>query len=177
MRGTALESTRDTREYLKARLRDLDREVFCALFLDNRHRALAFEELFAGTLNGTAVYPREVVRRALRHNAAAVIFAHNHPSGGGRTQPRRRNPDSAAQGGPGAGGSPGPGPLSWSGTGNWCRSASGGCCREIGGSESSARTLNFPRAGFSGRMTYLWPPDSGIKSRFPARPVPGGPEI
>ncbi len=80
-RGTALESTRDTRDYLKARLRDLDREVFCALFLDNRHRVLAFEELFAGTLNGTAVYPREVVRRALRHNAAAVIFAHNHPSG------------------------------------------------------------------------------------------------
>jgi DNA repair protein RadC len=80
-RGAALESTRDTRNYLTARLRDLDREVFCALFLDNRHRVLAFEELFAGTLNGTAVYPREVVRRALHHNAAAVIFAHNHPSG------------------------------------------------------------------------------------------------
>jgi DNA repair protein RadC len=80
-RGAALESSRDTRDYLTARLRDLDREVFCALFLDNRHRVLAFEELFAGTLNGTAVYPREVVKRALKHNAAAVIFAHNHPSG------------------------------------------------------------------------------------------------
>ncbi len=80
-RGEALVSSRDTREYLKARLRDLDREVFAALFLDNRHRVLAFEELFAGTLTGTAVYPREVVKRALRHNAAAVIFAHNHPSG------------------------------------------------------------------------------------------------
>jgi len=80
-RGAVLESSHATRDYLKARLRDLDREVFCALFLDNRHRVLAFEELFAGTLNGTAVYPREVVRRALRHNAAAVIFAHNHPSG------------------------------------------------------------------------------------------------
>lgn len=80
-RGATLESTRDTRDYLKARLRDLEREVFCALFLDNRHRVLAFEELFAGTLNGTAVYPREVVKRALRLNAAAVIFAHNHPSG------------------------------------------------------------------------------------------------
>jgi len=80
-RGEALESSRDTRAYLQARLRDLDHEVFCALFLDNRHRVLAFEQLFAGTLNGTAVYPREVVRRALRHNAAAVIFAHNHPSG------------------------------------------------------------------------------------------------
>ena len=80
-RGAALGSAHDTRDYLQARLRDLQREVFCALFLDNRHRVLAFEELFAGTLNGTAVYPREVVRRALRHNAAAVIFAHNHPSG------------------------------------------------------------------------------------------------
>jgi DNA repair protein RadC len=80
-RGTALESSHDTREYLKARLRDLDREVFCALFLDTRHRVLAFEELAHGTLNGTAVYAREVVKSALRHNAAAVIFAHNHPSG------------------------------------------------------------------------------------------------
>lgn len=80
-RGAALESTRDTRAYLEARLRDLDHEVFCGLFLDNRHRVLAFEELSRGTLNGTAVYAREVVRRALRHNAAAVIFAHNHPSG------------------------------------------------------------------------------------------------
>lgn len=80
-RGVALESSRDTVEYLKACLRDLTHEVFCGLFLDNRHRVIAFEELFAGTLNGTAVYPREVVRHALRHNAAAVIFAHNHPSG------------------------------------------------------------------------------------------------
>jgi len=81
VRGMALESSQDTRRFLQARLRDLDREVFCALFLDTRHRVLAYEELFSGTLNGTAVYPREVVRRALHHNAAAVIFAHNHPSG------------------------------------------------------------------------------------------------
>ncbi len=80
-RGAALESTRDTRDYLMARLRDLKLEVFCALFLDTRHRVLAFEELARGTINGTAVYAREVVRQALRHNAAAVIFAHNHPSG------------------------------------------------------------------------------------------------
>mgnify|MGYP003406890747 CR=1 FL=1 len=80
-RGAVLESSRDTREYLKACLRDQTHEVFCGLFLDNRHRVIAFEELFAGTLNGTAVYPREVVKHALRHNAAAVIFAHNHPSG------------------------------------------------------------------------------------------------
>jgi DNA repair protein RadC len=65
----------------KACLRDQAHEVFCGLFLDNRHRVIAFEELFTGTLNGTAVYPREVVKHALRHNAAAVIFAHNHPSG------------------------------------------------------------------------------------------------
>lgn len=56
-------------------------EVFCCLFLDNRHRVLAFDELFRGTLNGTAVYPREIVKRALAHNAAAVILVHNHPSG------------------------------------------------------------------------------------------------
>ncbi len=81
MRGPTLGSPRDTRDYLQARLRDRPHEVFCCLFLDNRHRVLAFEELFHGTLNGAAVYPREVVKRALKHNAAAVIFAHNHPSG------------------------------------------------------------------------------------------------
>lgn len=80
-RGTALESPNDTREYLQACLRDRPYEVFCCLFLDNRHRVLAFEELFRGTLSGTAVYPREVVRHALRLNAAAVILIHNHPSG------------------------------------------------------------------------------------------------
>lgn len=80
-RGSALESTADTRRYLQSRLRDLPYEVFCCLFLDNRHRVLGFEELFRGTLNGTAVYPREIVKRALFHNAAAVILVHNHPSG------------------------------------------------------------------------------------------------
>jgi DNA repair protein RadC len=80
-RGAALNSSRDTRDYLQALLRDRGEGVFCCLFLDNRHRVLAFEELFRGTLNGTAVYPREVVRRALTLNAAAVILVHNHPSG------------------------------------------------------------------------------------------------
>jgi DNA repair protein RadC len=80
-RGMPLDSVQDTREYLQAQLRDLRHEVFCCLFLDNRHRVLAFEEMFRGTLNGTAVYPREVVKRALYHNAAAVILVHNHPSG------------------------------------------------------------------------------------------------
>jgi DNA repair protein RadC len=66
---------------LKARMRDLDHELFCCLFLDNRHRVLSFNELFRGTIDGTSVYPREVVKEALAVNAAAVILAHNHPSG------------------------------------------------------------------------------------------------
>lgn len=69
------------RRYLQARLRDRDREVFAALFLDTQHRLLAYEELSVGTLDGAAVYPREVVKAALKLSAAAVIFAHNHPSG------------------------------------------------------------------------------------------------
>jgi len=80
-RGATLESPDDTREFLQACLRDRPYEVFCCLFLDNRHRVLAFEELFRGTLSGTAVYPREIVRQALKLNAAAVILVHNHPSG------------------------------------------------------------------------------------------------
>ncbi len=81
VRGAALNSSLDTKHYLQAQLRDRQSEVFCCLFLDNRHRVLAFEELFRGTLNGTAVYPREIVKRALKLNAGAVILAHNHPSG------------------------------------------------------------------------------------------------
>lgn len=80
-RGQALTSPEDTRAFLSAHLRDRPRETFCCLFLDTRHRVLAFEELFCGTLDGAAVYPREVVKQALAHNAAAVILAHNHPSG------------------------------------------------------------------------------------------------
>ena len=70
-----------TRRYLIAQLRDRSHEVFCCLYLDNRHRVIAFEELFQGTLDGASVHPREVLRKVLAHNAAAVIFAHNHPSG------------------------------------------------------------------------------------------------
>jgi len=80
-RGAALRSTADTREFLQAHLGDWEAEYFCCLFLDNRHRVLAFEELFRGTLNGTAVYPREVLKRSLALNAAAVVLVHNHPSG------------------------------------------------------------------------------------------------
>lgn len=70
-----------TREYLELQIGHQPHEVFAAVFLDNRHRVLTCEELFRGTLDGAAVYPREVVKAALAHNAAAVIFAHNHPSG------------------------------------------------------------------------------------------------
>ncbi|WP_435103388.1 RadC family protein [Arhodomonas sp. AD133] len=80
-RGDALTSPADTRRFLTAQLRDRPAEVFAALFLDNRHRVIAFEELFQGTIDAAQVHPREVVRRALSHNAAAVIIAHNHPSG------------------------------------------------------------------------------------------------
>jgi DNA repair protein RadC len=69
------------RDYLRLKLSGLPCEVFFALWLDTRHRLLAAEELFRGTLAQTSVYPREVVKRALMHNAAAVVFAHNHPSG------------------------------------------------------------------------------------------------
>jgi DNA repair protein RadC len=76
-----LTSPQAVRDYLKLRLGRLQREVFVVLFLDAQNRVVASEELFAGTLTQTSVYPREVVKRALHHNAAAVIFAHNHPSG------------------------------------------------------------------------------------------------
>lgn len=80
-RGDVLTSPQVTRQYLICRLRDYGHEVFGCLFLDNQHRVLVFEELFSGTIDGASVYPREVVKRALAVNCAAVIFAHNHPSG------------------------------------------------------------------------------------------------
>jgi DNA repair protein RadC len=80
-RGDVLTSPEATRGYLIVRLRDVPYEVFTCLFLDNRHRVIAYEELFRGTLDGASVHPREVIKRALHHNAAAVILAHNHPSG------------------------------------------------------------------------------------------------
>ncbi|MFT6916800.1 MAG: DNA repair protein RadC [Motiliproteus sp.] len=74
-------SPAETGRFLCSRLRDRDREVFAILLLDNQHRLLAYKELFEGTLDSAAVYPREVVKLALSSNAAAVILAHNHPSG------------------------------------------------------------------------------------------------
>jgi DNA repair protein RadC len=79
--GQPIRSPADTEAFLMARLRDLPHELFCCIYLDNRHRIIAFEELFRGTIDGTSVYPREVVKQALAVNAAAVILAHNHPSG------------------------------------------------------------------------------------------------
>ncbi len=80
-RGEALTSPDLTRRFLSARLRHRQHEVFACLFLDNRHRVLRFDELFRGTIDAASVYPREVVKQALACNAAAVILAHNHPSG------------------------------------------------------------------------------------------------
>lgn len=80
-RSNAMTSPRVTREYFAARFADLEHEVFACLFLDARHHVIACEELFRGTVDGASVHPREVVKRALAHNAAAVILAHNHPSG------------------------------------------------------------------------------------------------
>ncbi len=77
----ALSSPRAVRDYLRLALAGREQEVFVVLLLDARHRMTASEELFRGTLTQTSVYPREVVKCALKHNAAAVIFAHNHPSG------------------------------------------------------------------------------------------------
>ena len=80
-RGDALNSPRAVRDYLQLLLGARQQEIFLVLFLDTQHRVVASEELFQGTLSQTSVYPREVVKRALAHNAAAVILAHNHPSG------------------------------------------------------------------------------------------------
>jgi DNA repair protein RadC len=79
--GPALAAPEATRAFLLAQLRDKPYEVFCCLYLDNRHRLIAFEELFRGTIDRAGVHPREVLRQTLEHNAAAVMFAHNHPSG------------------------------------------------------------------------------------------------
>ncbi|MCS0218246.1 DNA repair protein RadC [Vibrio alginolyticus] len=71
----------NVKEYLKLKLGAHEREVFAVMFLDNQHQLISFEELFFGTIDAASIYPREVLKTALNHNAAAVIFAHNHPSG------------------------------------------------------------------------------------------------
>lgn len=81
VRANALTNPRVTREYLAMRFAGLEHEMFACVYLDNRNRVIACEELFRGTIDGASVHPREVIKRALVHNAAAVILAHNHPSG------------------------------------------------------------------------------------------------
>ena len=80
-RDSALESPQAVRDYLKALLRHQPHEVFGCLFLDAKHRVIVFEALFHGSIDSASVYPRQVVKRALFHNAAALILTHNHPSG------------------------------------------------------------------------------------------------
>ena len=80
-RGCVFTHPNSVRDYLKIQLRHLQQEVFVILFLDCQHQLLAYEEVFHGTIDGAHVYPREVVKKALSHNAAAIILAHNHPSG------------------------------------------------------------------------------------------------
>lgn len=80
-RGLQMKDPETVRSMLASRLRDRENEVFVVLFLDNRHRLLHYEEMFQGTIDCASVHPREVVRRAMHYNAAALIVAHNHPSG------------------------------------------------------------------------------------------------
>lgn len=80
-RGNVLTNASAVEDYLKLKLRHCPYEVFCCVFLDNKHRVIEFEELFRGTIDRASVHPREVIRRVIHHNAAAVIFSHNHPSG------------------------------------------------------------------------------------------------
>ena len=79
--GDLLTSPDLVRSYLSAQLRHQPHEIFAVLFLDSQHRLIAYDEIFFGTIDGASVYPREVVKKALSHNAAAAILAHNHPSG------------------------------------------------------------------------------------------------
>lgn len=74
-------SAKDSQYFLMSKLRDRTQEIFACIFLDNAHQIIRYEELFTGTIDSASVYPREVVKLALKYNAAALIFAHNHPSG------------------------------------------------------------------------------------------------
>ena len=81
LKSDAIRSSRKIKDYINNQLRDREREVFACLWLDSQHRMLQWEEIFMGTINEASIYPREVVKSAIRHNAAAVILSHNHPSG------------------------------------------------------------------------------------------------
>lgn len=81
VKGTRVTKSQDAYEFLKLELGTIEHEIFSVLWLDNQHCVIAFEDLFRGTIDGASVYPREVVKSALVHNAAACILCHNHPSG------------------------------------------------------------------------------------------------
>ena len=80
-KGEVMENPKHVENFLKIQFSGMEYEAFSVLFLDNNHRLIAFEEMFKGTINGSSVHPREVVKAALKHNAAALILSHNHPSG------------------------------------------------------------------------------------------------
>lgn len=80
-KGRALENPQAVKDHLRTLLHDYEHEVFAVLLLDNQHKIIGFHELFRGTIDAASVYPREVVKLALKHNAAAMILTHNHPSG------------------------------------------------------------------------------------------------
>lgn len=80
-RGSSISSPEAMRQFLQLHLSPLDHEVFCVVFLDNRHRVLAFEQVFRGTVDGASIHPREVVKLALSYGAASSVLVHNHPSG------------------------------------------------------------------------------------------------
>lgn len=90
-RGTSFTTPDLVKEYLCAKAAGLEHEVFVALWLNTRHQLIEYEELFRGTIDATAIFPREVVKAALGRNAAAVIFAHNHPSGNATPSAEDRN--------------------------------------------------------------------------------------
>ncbi|MAT94143.1 MAG: hypothetical protein CME59_16300 [Halioglobus sp.] len=79
--SATLQSARETKDLLRLRIGDREREIFCVLYLNSQHRLIDVDELFMGTIDGAAVYPREIAKAALARNAAAVILGHNHPSG------------------------------------------------------------------------------------------------
>ncbi len=80
-RGASLQHASAVRSYLKLKLAEMEHEVFAVIFLDRLHRVLKFEVLFHGSISAVKIYPRQVIKRALAHNAAAIIVAHNHPCG------------------------------------------------------------------------------------------------
>ena len=80
-KGEFMENPKHVENFLRIQFSEMESEAFSVMFLDNNHRLIAFEEMFKGTINGSSVHPREVVKAALKHNAAALILSHNHPSG------------------------------------------------------------------------------------------------